>query len=279
MTDGASDSADRDVSMIDAYDQYPRVEEAFQEFLDESLDPRGPDSLFEAVDELGLRPGARGVVDVGCGEGADALELARRFGFRVLGIDPVPRHVELATAAAEAAGLAGTVQISAGAAERLPVDADSVDLIWCKEVLMYADLRSAFSEFARVLGIGGFGLVYQVLTGPRMTDAEAAEFWGGDGLSAASVRPSDIHAAISAAGLTLQERIDYGSEWGERMQEQFGAGGRRLAHAARLLRRPDRYIQKFGRTAYDIMLSDCLWHVYRMIGKLQGATFIFTRTS
>ena len=28
---------------------------------------------------------------------------------------------------------------------------------------------------------------------------------------------------------------------------------------------------------YRIMLGDCLWHVYRMIGKLHGAAFIFTR--
>jgi len=27
------------------------------------------------------------------------------------------------------------------------------------------------------------------------------------------------------------------------------------------------------------MLDDCLWHVYRMIGKLHGAAFIFERPS
>jgi SAM-dependent methyltransferase len=88
-----------------AYDDYPRIEGAFQHLLDQSLDPRGPESLFALLETLALP--SRGVaIDVGCGEGQDTLELNRRFGFRVLGIDPVARHIELATAAAAAAGVA-----------------------------------------------------------------------------------------------------------------------------------------------------------------------------
>ena len=61
------------------YDAYPRVERAFQASLDESLEPRGPDSLYTLVDDLGLPRDAR-ALDVGCGEGGHAVELARRFG-------------------------------------------------------------------------------------------------------------------------------------------------------------------------------------------------------
>ena len=35
-----------------------------------------------------------------------------------------------------------------------------------------------------------------------------------------------------------------------------------------LLRSPERYLAQFGQRAYDIMLGDCLWHIYQMIGKL-----------
>jgi hypothetical protein len=89
-----------------------------------------------------------------------------------------------------------------------------------------------------------------------------------------SVRPEDVEAAIAAAGLQLM-RIDFASVWGEYAQERSGAPGRRLLHAARLLRNPQRYITAFGESAYRTMLGDCLWHVYRMIGKLQGAAFVF----
>ena len=83
--------------------------------------------------------------------------------------------------------------------------------------------------------------------------------------------------ALGEAGLRVEERVDYSSEWGERAQERDGTGGRRLLYAARLLREPDRYIAQFGQQNYDIMLGDCLWHVYRMLGKLAGYGCIFTK--
>ena len=140
---------------------------------------------------------------------------------------------------------------------------------------MYADLDAAMVEMRRVLRPGGRAFVYQVFTGPRMGDAEAVEFWN-QGASANSVRPEDLERAASAAGLTVSERVDFGSEWGEYAQERSGAGGRRLAHAARLLRDPERYRDEFGDASYEVMLGDALWHVYRMIGKLHGAAFVLT---
>ena len=261
-----------------SYDEYPRIEEAFQAALDESLDPRGPESLFEIVRSLGVPAGAR-AVDVGCGEGEDAIRLAQELGVEVVGIDPIARQVELATAAAAEAGLTGTVRFEVGVAEAIPLDDASVDLLWCKESLMFTDLAAASAEFARVLRAGGIGLAYQVCTGPRMSDAEAAIFWEGDLAygDARSQRPADIEDALAAAGLEVRERVDFGGEWGEYAQEQRGAGGRRLVHAARLLRDPDRYISRFGEDNYRIMLGDCLWHVYRMIGRLEGVAFVFGR--
>jgi SAM-dependent methyltransferase len=57
------------------------------------------------VDQLGLGPGSR-VLDVGCGPGRHALGMAER-GIEVVGVDISSRFVELATAAAADAGLAG----------------------------------------------------------------------------------------------------------------------------------------------------------------------------
>jgi hypothetical protein len=94
--------------------------------------------------------------------------------------------------------------------------------------------------------------------------------------AASSLRPEDVESAIATAGLELREHIDYSSEFGECAQERSGTAGRRLLHTARLMRSPDRYIEEFGRDNYEVMLSDCLWHVYRMIGKLHGAAFVFT---
>ena len=92
-----------------------------------------------------------------------------------------------------------------------------------------------------------------------------------------SLHPADIEHALRRVGLTINEQVDYRSEWGERSQEQEGTAGRRLLYAARLLRQPDRYMEQFGRANYDIMLGDCLWHIYRMMGKLTGYAVTFTK--
>jgi 2-polyprenyl-3-methyl-5-hydroxy-6-metoxy-1,4-benzoquinol methylase len=86
--------SDAEARMQD-HDAYDLIEEQFNRELDGSLGPTGPDSLFGYVADMTLPSGAV-VVDAGCGEGEDAIELGTRYGFRVTGVDPVPRCVHVA---------------------------------------------------------------------------------------------------------------------------------------------------------------------------------------
>src|SRR5438093_9260284 len=122
-------------SLIEDYDHYPRIEAEFQSALDESLNSRGPELLYEIVRNLGLPPKAD-ALDLGCGEGRFSIELAKRFGFRVQGIDPVPRHIEVSKQRLEGAAqsnpeLRELVTFRRGAAEGLFLPDTSIDLIWC----------------------------------------------------------------------------------------------------------------------------------------------------
>lgn len=265
------------------YNEYPRIEAAFQAALDESLRPRGPELLYELVSKLRLPPGAN-VMDLGCGEGQHSITLAERFDFEVLGIDPVPRHIQLANDALDKAAtrnpeLSRLVRFELGAAEALPVEDSSIDLIWCREVLYHVDaLDKAFAECHRVLRSRGRLLIHQMIGTERLEAREAEWQWATARAVSANADPKHIEAAFVSAGFDVELCIELGSEWGEHAEEETGQGGRRLIHAARLLRAPERYIAKFGRTAYDIMLGDCLWHIYRMIGKLSGRVYLLRRT-
>jgi SAM-dependent methyltransferase len=250
------------------YDAYPRIEEAFTEVLDESLDPRGPAVVDEVAAALGLSPAAI-VLDVGCGEGRDVAALHERFGWAVIGVDPVARHLHLTREAAPSA------RLTAGVMEALPLADGSVDLVWCREVLSHVpDLDAAFTEVRRVLRPGGRAVVAQVCRTERLLPGEAT---GPLALLGEHPSAEEVEAAARAAGLAVDRRLALASEGGEWAEERTGAGTRRLLHAARLLRDPDRYVARFGRTAYEIMLGDCLWHVYRMIGKLSGELWVLSR--
>ncbi len=80
-----------------------------------ALSPR----LRAAVDALPLFPGAR-VLEIGCGPGAAAREIARRVDpGRVLGIDRSPTAMAQATAAGRAEVAAGLLEFRCTAAEDL----------------------------------------------------------------------------------------------------------------------------------------------------------------
>jgi SAM-dependent methyltransferase len=275
-----------DPAILESYDSYPRIEEAFQTALDESLNPRGPEVLYEIVAGLGLPPGSD-VLDLGCGEGKQSLELAQRFGFAVRGIDPVPRHIELCNERRDEAAkadpkLSKLLRFELGTAEALPIEDASVDLIWCREVLVLVEaLDDAFGECRRVLRASGRMFIHDTFKTdrlePRLAESSGADprlIEAGFGVGGFGADSERVVAAFTAAGFEVEERIDLTSEWGEFGQEETGAAGRRLLHAARLLRDPERYVAKFGQAAYDVMLGDCLWHVYRMIGKLSGRVYL-----
>ncbi|NYE37512.1 SAM-dependent methyltransferase [Nocardioides cavernae] len=252
------------------YDAYPRLEAAFGARLDESLSPRDPSVLLQAVRELDLRPDSR-VVDVGCGEGAYAFRLVTHFGFRVLGIDPVQRHLDLARTARRdlVTDIASRVAFERGTATAIPAPDASVDLVWCRDVMVHAEHPDdAYAEFARVLRPGGHVVAYQAVATDLLSDAEADWLFDVMGVVATSAEPRVVDDAIAASGLETVATLDLSSEWGEWGQEQEGAAGRALLHLARLQRDPERYRAEFGDQAYDVMLGDCRWQVYRMMGKL-----------
>jgi 2-polyprenyl-6-hydroxyphenyl methylase/3-demethylubiquinone-9 3-methyltransferase len=103
--------------------------------------------------ELDVDAAGKTVVDIGCGGGLFAEELART-GARVIGVDPSTSS--LATARAHAAAVGLSIDYRAGAGEKLPLEDASVDIACCVDVLEHVnDVDAVISETARVLRTGG----------------------------------------------------------------------------------------------------------------------------
>lgn len=243
--------------MLDAaYTNFDAVEEAFHEALAASLDPRDPDALYDLVAAMGL-PRESTAVDVGCSGGRHTRGLAERFGFDVVGVDPLAEPPHLV-----------------GVAEDLPLADASVDLVWCRDVLSHvADLPRAFAEMRRVLRPGGRAMVYLMLATARLEPREADELFRFTRTVGSAFDETNVEEAMT--GLRIDERVEIGSEWGE--LDDGRKPGQRLLWAARLRRDPERYVAQFGRENYEVMLGDCLWHVYAMIGKLSRRAYVLTK--
>ena len=92
-------------------------------------------------------------LDVGCGTGFLAIELAKR-GHRATGIDFAPAMVNLARGKAAASGL--TMRFEEADAERLPFPSDSFDVVISRHVLWtLPHPEAAIDEWHRVLRRGG----------------------------------------------------------------------------------------------------------------------------
>jgi ubiquinone/menaquinone biosynthesis C-methylase UbiE len=97
-----------------------------------------------------LDAGARCLV-VGCGPHPDAVRILAREGLTVTGLEPEP-----GLAASASTFVGNEARIVVGAAEDIPVDDHSQDLVVCESVLEHVDsVRQTLAELYRVLAPGG----------------------------------------------------------------------------------------------------------------------------
>jgi SAM-dependent methyltransferase len=234
--------------------------------------------LYDMFAALGAGPSGL-ALDVGCRDARYAVEIAQRFGCRVLGVDPVALHVERARALVERAGLSGQVWVERAGIEALPIGDGEADWVWCRDMLVHVDLVAGLAECARALRPGGRMLVYQTFATEAMSEAEAARIYRGIAIVPANMAESAFCAAAEAAGLRVDGRDVIGSEWRERWAEEGSTALRDdLVRLARLRRRGDELVTRFGRERYEAEWAEAHWGVYQMLGKLQPTVYTLTRS-
>jgi len=96
------------------------------------------------------------VLDVATGTAAVAIELVRRTGCSVVGVDQSPEMLASARRRVADAGLEDRIELVEADAERLPFDDESFDGLTFTYLLRYVDDPAAtLSELARVVRPGG----------------------------------------------------------------------------------------------------------------------------
>ncbi len=94
------------------------------------------------------------VLDYGCGLGDNSVLLASR-GAKVIGVDISPELIELAEKRLELHHLAENAEFRVGSAHELPIEDESIDVVFGMAILHHLDLKLASTEVFRVLKKGG----------------------------------------------------------------------------------------------------------------------------
>jgi len=126
---------------------------SFLSILRVAVNPVRLEYLRTLESRLGLKPASLRVLDVGCGGGYLAEELAK-LGFNVTGVDPSPGSIAAAQAHAKSNKFEVTYQVAS--AESLPFPDASFDMVTCCDVLEHvASLDQTLKEISRMLRPGG----------------------------------------------------------------------------------------------------------------------------
>jgi demethylmenaquinone methyltransferase / 2-methoxy-6-polyprenyl-1,4-benzoquinol methylase len=127
------------------YDRYARL-------LSLGQDPRWRRFLVSRID---VPPDAT-VLDVATGTAAVAIELVRRTGCSVVGLDQSAEMLEVGRERVEQAGLSDRIRLVEGTADQLPFSDGEFDALSFTYLLRYVEDRDAtMRELARVTRAGG----------------------------------------------------------------------------------------------------------------------------
>ena len=159
------------------YDRYARL-------LSLGQDPRWRRFLVERI-EAGP---ADLVLDVATGTGAVAIELVRRTGCSVVGVDPSTEMLDEARCRIKLARTTRDIRLVEGRAEELPFDNGIFDALTVTYLLRYVDDPGAtLVELARVVRSGGTVASLEFGLPPAPLPRAAWELYTGVGLPVAGL--------------------------------------------------------------------------------------------
>ena len=184
------------------------------ERLDVSLNPAGPDSLFDRA--ATYVAAGHVVLDAGCRDGAHLMEMVRRFDVAGVGVEPVALHVERAEEAVRAAGLADRITLHHGVMHELPYPDSYFDFVWCRDVLEQVDdLGGALVEVVRVMKPAARLLVYTTVATDLLTADDADLMRRHLGNVDGNLDRAALEAAFARSGYAVESVHVIGTEWRE----------------------------------------------------------------
>ena len=184
------------------------VTESFEGYLDAfgrldalmaaTPEPRSAAMLLDVAEAAGVTSTAT-VLDAGCRDGAWPARLTERFDCHVVGVDVArARLVE----ARETHGL----PVAEADVASLPIASDSVEFVWCREVLSVVDDPVVcLREYRRLIRPGGAVISWEAFPTAALCNDERAWFFGAlDAPSWWASGKTAFDQAVTDSGLAVE---------------------------------------------------------------------------
>jgi len=139
--------------------------------------PGSPESTRRAFALLGALPALPRVLDIGCGTGAQTIELARLTSGHIIGLDVFDWALDALAARIEGAGLVGRVHTIQQSMDEMEFSPESFDLIWSEGALYIMGFEKALSVCRTLLNSGGYLAASELCWFQDDPPSELREFW------------------------------------------------------------------------------------------------------
>src|SRR5690554_4747400 len=159
--------------------------------------------------ELGGVSSGEQVLDVGCGTGGASRLLATEYDCDVVGVDITAAFVEVAGWLSKVTGLAEQTHFLWADAARVPLEAGTVDVVWCQHALMnMPHIPQVLAEWRRLLVPGGRVLLHEIVAGGNPEPLALPVPWARTSDSSHLRESQQLHRILAWSGFKLVELED-----------------------------------------------------------------------
>ncbi|HUO05539.1 MAG TPA: class I SAM-dependent methyltransferase [Candidatus Binataceae bacterium] len=151
----------------------------FRELTD-GLPRQGPGSTTATLRALGLirdMPVRPRILDVGCGPGAQTIDLARATGGEIVAVDLRERFLKELRARAEAAGVTRQIETRKQSMFEMDFPEESFDLIWSEGAIYIRGFADGLRAWRRFLRPNGWIVVSELTWLIADPPAAARKYW------------------------------------------------------------------------------------------------------
>lgn len=162
------------------------IKQASEQFMDtffkiyENLERKGPGSAEDTSRAYALcrnLPRTPYILDIGCGSGVAAIELARISGGHVTAVDIHQPFLEETERTAEKGGLSDRITTTKADMAKLPFEKESFDLVWSEGAAYIMGFDSALNDWKRFLRPGGCMVISEAVWLRQDVPKALADFW------------------------------------------------------------------------------------------------------
>jgi SAM-dependent methyltransferase len=170
----------------------------------EAMPRQGPGDRASTERALRLLPALtprQRILDIGCGSGAQTLDLARATPARIVAVDNHPPFIARLRRHAGELGLSARIAAKVADMSNLPFPDGSFDLVWSEGAIFIIGFARGLAAWRRLLHPGGHMVVSELCWLDAGPAEEVREFFTQEGAEVGDVEAA--RQAVAAAGYRL----------------------------------------------------------------------------